>query len=268
MSHPMTNDRLLWGTPGGTPPSLAWRYASPQAFYPLAGRLVPWFAVAAALLTAAGLGLGLLVAPTDATQGDAYRIIFVHVPAAWISMVAYLAMGFWSALGLVLNTRLSFLMARALAPTGALMAFLCLWTGALWGKPTWGAWWVWDARLTSMLLLFLLYLGVMALQAAIDDPARGDRAGALLTLVGVINVPVIYGSVQWWNTLHQGASVSFTRAPTIATPMLLGLLLAAAGFWAYAIAVVLARVRRLIAEREHGAAWLRPLSLPRSAAAP
>jgi heme exporter protein C len=159
-------------------------------------------------------------------------------------------MAFWAVLGWVLNTRLSSMMARALAPTGALFTFLALWTGALWGKPTWGTWWVWDARLTSELILLFLYIGFMALQAATDDSRRGDRAGAVLALVGVVNVPVIYFSVQWWNTLHQGASISFKAAPTMANTMLLGMLLCALGLWAYAIAVALTRLRSIVLERE------------------
>ncbi|TAK90324.1 MAG: hypothetical protein EPO09_16895, partial [Aquabacterium sp.] len=199
-----------------------WQFAAPQRFYPWAGRLVPWLLVLALSLTLIGLYVGFFVAPTDHQQGDAYRIIFVHVPAAWLSMLIYVVMAFWAGLGWVLNTRLSSMMARALAPTGALFTFLALWTGALWGKPTWGTWWVWDARLTSELILLFLYIGFMALQAATDDPRKGDKAGALLALVGVVNVPVIYFSVQWWNTLHQGASISFKAAPTMASTMLVG----------------------------------------------
>ena len=179
------------------------RYASPSTFYPLAGWLAPTFAVLAAALAAVGLYIGFFVAPTDFQQGEGYRIIFIHVPAPWMSMFIYLVMAFWSAVGLAWNTRLSFMMTRALAPTGALFTFLALWTGAFWGKPMWGAWWVWDARLTSELILLFLYMGYMALQAAIDDPRRADRAGALLNLVGVVNVPIIYFSVVWWNTLHR-----------------------------------------------------------------
>ncbi|HEX5477730.1 MAG TPA: heme ABC transporter permease [Burkholderiales bacterium] len=224
-------------------------YSSPQTFFPLAGRLAPWFLAAAALLAVAGLYVGLFVAPTDAQQGDAYRIIFIHVPAAWMSMFLYVVMAFWAAVGLAFNTRLSAMMARALAPTGALFTFLALWTGSLWGKPTWGTWWVWDARLTSELILFFLYLGFMALQASIEDRRRSDRAGALLAIVGVVNVPIIYYSVQWWNTLHQGASVSLTSAPSMAATMLLGMLIMALSFWMYAIGAVLLRVRRIIVER-------------------
>ncbi len=231
-------------------------FSSPQTFYPLAGTLQPWFAALAALLCAAGLYIAFFVAPTDAQQGESYRIIFIHVPAAWMSMFLYLVMGFWSGVGLVLNTRLSSMVATALAPTGALFTFIALWSGALWGKPTWGTWWVWDARLTSELILLFLYIGFMALQAAIDDPRRADKAGAVLALVGVVNIPIIYFSVQWWSTLHQGASVSMKSAPTMAATMLLGMLVMALGFWMYSIAATLARVRCVILERERHTDWV------------
>ena len=231
-------------------------FSSPQSFYPLAGTLQPWFAASAALLCAWGLYIGFFIAPTDAQQGESYRIIFIHVPAAWMSMFLYLVMGFWSGVGLVLNTRLSSMVATALAPTGALFTFIALWTGALWGKPTWGTWWVWDARLTSELILLFLYIGFMALQAAIDDPRRADKAGAVLALVGVVNIPIIYFSVQWWSTLHQGASVSMKSAPTMAATMLLGMLIMALGFWMYSIAATLARVRCVILGRERHTDWV------------
>ena len=231
------------------------KYAAPQPFYGLAGQAVPWFGALALLLGLAGLAIGLLIAPTDAQQGEAYRIIFVHVPAAWMSMVIYVAMAFWAGVGLVYNTRLASILAIALAPTGALMTFIALWTGALWGRPTWGAWWVWDARLTSELILLFLYIGYLSLHAAIEDTRRADRAAALLALVGVVNVPIIYFSVKWWNTLHQGASISLSKAPSVATPMLLGLLVMTLAFWMYCIAVVLVRARVIILERERHAAW-------------
>ena len=235
------------------------RYAAPQQFYPLAGKLLPWLWALAVLLAVAGLAVGLLIAPTDFQQGDAYRIIFIHVPAAWMSMLIYVVMAFWAGLGLVLNTRLSSMLATALAPTGALMTFIALWTGALWGKPTWGTWWVWDARLTSELLLLFLYLGFMALQAAADDPRRADRAGAIVALVGVVNVPIIYFSVKWWNTLHQGSTINMTKAPSMASIMLLGMLLMVIAFWAYSIAAALQRVRAIILEREKDADWVAQL---------
>jgi heme exporter protein C len=232
------------------------RYAAPNMFYPLAGALAPWFMGVAVVLTVVGLYLGFFVAPTDAVQGEVYRVIFIHVPAAWMSMFIYLVMAFWSAVGVVFNTRLSAMMAQALAPTGAMFCFVALWTGALWGRPTWGAYWVWDARLTSQLLLLFLYFGFMALTRAIEDPRRADKAGAILALVGAVNVPVIYFSVKWWNTLHQGASVSLTRAPSMATTMLWGMLVLALAAWAYSIAVTLWRVRALILERERHTEWV------------
>jgi len=232
-------------------------FASPQRFYTLAGQLWPVFAALAAVLAAVGLWMGFFVAPTDAQQGEGYRIIFVHVPASWMSMFIYLVMAFWAGFGLAFNTRLSGMMASALAPTGALFAFLSLWTGALWGKPMWGAWWVWDARLTSELILFFLYLGFLALQAAIDDPRRADKAGAVLALVGVVNIPIIYFSVKWWNTLHQGASVSLTKSPSMATAMLWGMLIMGLACWMYAIAASLARVRCIILERERHTEWVK-----------
>jgi len=234
-------------------------FASPQTFFPLAGKMVPLFSLLAIGLGLVGLYIAFLVAPTDATQGESYRIIFIHVPSAWMSMFLYVVMAFWAGVGLVFNTRLSSMMATAIAPTGALMTFLALWTGAFWGRPTWGAYWVWDARLTSELILLFLYLGFIALQAAIDDPRRADKAGAVLALVGVVNVPITYFSVQWWNTLHQGASVSITRAPSMATTMLWGMLIMALAFWMYSIAVVLHRLRSIILERERRTEWVREL---------
>ncbi len=236
-----------------------YKFSSPATFYPLAGKLAPWFSAIAIILIAVGLYMSFFVAPTDYKQGEGYRIIFVHVPAAWMSMIIYLAMAFWAAIGLIFNTRLSGMMTTALAPTGAMFTFLALWTGAFWGKPMWGAWWVWDARLTSELILFFLYLGFIALQNAIEDPRRADRAGAVLVLVGVINIPIIYYSVQWWNTLHQGASVSVTSAPSMAAIMLQIMMLMAIAFWVYTFAVVFKRVRSIILEREADAQWVSEL---------
>jgi heme exporter protein C len=236
-----------------------YRFSSPQTFYPLAGTLAPWFGAAAALCAIYGLYISFFVAPTDFQQGEAYRIIFIHVPAAWMSMFLYLVMAGWAAIGLAWHTRLSSMMAVAIAPTGAIMTFIALWTGALWGKPMWGAWWVWDARLTSELILLFLYLGFMFLHAAIDDPRRADRAAAVIAIVGAINVPIIYFSVKWWNTLHQGASVSLTKSPTMASTMLWGMLIMSIAFWLYAIAAVLTRVRSVILERERNADWVRQL---------
>lgn len=232
------------------------QYAAPQRLYALAGRIYPLAFALAAVLTVVGLYLGFWVAPADFQQGQAYRIIFVHVPASWMSMLIYVAMAFWAWLGLSFKTRVSGMMTQALAPTGALCCFLSLWTGALWGKPMWGAWWVWDARLTSELILLFLYLGYIALTRAIDDPRRADRAGAVVALVGVVNVPIIYFSVQWWNTLHQGASVSLTKSPSMAAIMLWAMLVMTLAFWAYAVGMAFYRVRQTILEREQDAAWV------------
>jgi heme exporter protein C len=237
--------------------SVNWfRYASPASFFPLAGTMARGFGVAALVLAVIGLWLGLVVAPTDAQQGDAYRIIFIHVPAAWMSMFIYLVMAFWCAVSLVFNTRLAAMLAQALAPTGAVFTAIALATGSLWGKPTWGTYWAWDARMTSELILLFLYFGFMALRNALDDARRADRACAVLALVGAVNVPIIYFSVKWWNTLHQGASVSLTAAPRMATIMVAGMLVMSFAAWFYAIAVSLVRVRAIILERERGAQWI------------
>ncbi len=235
-------------------------FAAPSRFYELAGHLILLLYTAAILFAGAALYIGFFVAPTDATQGQAYRIIFVHVPAAWMSMVLYLVMAGWAAVGWAFNARLASMVARALAPTGAMFTFLALWTGAFWGKPTWGAWWVWDARLTSELILLFLYLGYIALVESIDDTRRADHAGALLALIGAINVPIIYFSVRWWNTLHQGATISMTAAPKMASTMLTAMLLMTIAFWAYAFAVVFTRTRAIILEREKNAQWVQALT--------
>src|SRR3982751_230924 len=240
-------------------PTHWYKFASPASFYPVAGKMIPWFATVAAVLALLGVYVGLVVAPTDFQQGDAYRIIFIHVPAAWMSMFLYLVMAFWGALALGFNTRLSAMMAQAIAPTGALMTFIALWTGSLWGRPTWGTYWAWDARMTSELILLFLYFGIIALRNAIDDPRRADRACAVLSLVGAVNVPIIYFSVKWWNTLHQGSSVSLTAAPRMAAIMLTGMLIMSFAAWFYAIAVVLMRVRAIMVERERGGHWLAEL---------
>jgi heme exporter protein C len=232
-------------------------FSAPPRFFALANAVNPWLWALAIALSLAGLYIGFFVAPTDATQGEAYRIIFIHVPAAWMSMILYLAMAFWAAVGWMLNARMASTLARAIAPTGAMFTFIALWTGAFWGKPTWGTWWVWDARLTSELILLFLYLGFIALVTSIDDLTRGDKAGALLAIVGSINVPIIYFSVRWWNTLHQGATVSLTSAPKMAQTMLLAMLIMTVAFWAYAFATVFTRAQALALERDADADWAR-----------
>ena len=239
-----------------------YKYASPKNFYALAGRLIPWLAAATALLLAFGLYQGLFVAPPDYQQGESVRIIYIHVPSAWMSMFVYVTMAGAAGIGLVWNIKLADLLARASAPIGASFTLITLVTGSLWGKPMWGTWWVWDARLTSELILLFLYLGFIALQAAIDDPRRAARAGAVLALVGVVNIPVIHFSVQWWNTLHQPASISSIGklgAPSIHPSMLIPLLVMAVAFTFYYFTVALIRMRAEILEREKNTRWVTDL---------
>jgi len=233
--------------------------SSPKVFYPIAGKMIPWFGALAGICAIIGLYVGFFVAPPDYQQGESYRIMFIHVGMAWMSMFIYIVMCIYATIGLIWNTRLSNMMASALAPTGAMFTFLALWTGALWGKPTWGTYWVWDARLTSYLILLFLYFGYMSLQAAIDDPQKASRASALLALVGIVNIPIIYFSVKWWNTLHQGMSVTVTDAPTMAPSMATAMFLMAFSFWMYTITIALMRVRNIILERERHAAWVTEL---------
>lgn len=226
----------------------------PQGFYFIAGKTIkPLFALAA-VLAAVALYLGFFVCPIDATQGNSYRIIFIHVSSAWMSMLIYVLMAVFSAFALATNNRMCSIFAAAMAPTGAFMCFLALFSGAVWGRPTWGAYWVWDARLTSELILLFLYLGFLALQSSIADIKRADKACALIALVGVVNVPIIYFSVRWWNTLHQGASIT-SRGSSIATIMLVTLLLMVAAFWIYSLAATFARTRTIILERERRETW-------------
>ena len=235
-------------------------YAAPARFYSLSGALLPWLWLLAVGLSLAGLYIGFFLAPVDKVQGNSYRIIFIHVPAAWISMLLYLAMAFWAAIGWAFKARMASMLARAIAPTGAMFTVLALWSGALWGKPTWGTWWVWDARLTSYLILLFLYLGYIALVEAIDDTRRADQAGALLAVVGAVNVPIIYYSVRWWNTLHQGATISASGGVKMADTMLMAMLLMTLACWAYAFAVVFMRARAIVIEREQHTAWVSALA--------
>jgi heme exporter protein C len=241
-------------------------FASPLRFYALAGALLPWCWATAVLLSLAGLWVGFGIAPSDFQQGNVYRVIFIHVPAAWMAMLLYLVMAFWAAIGWIFNARLASMVARAIAPTGLLMTVIACWTGALWGKPTWGTWWVWDARLTSFFILLLLYLGYIALTAAIDDARRAANAGALLAVIGAINVPIIYFSVRWWNTLHQGATIDVGSAPKMATTMLTAMLLMTFAFWAYSFAVVFTRARAIVLEQERDTEWVQGLATAAGAA--
>ncbi|TWB18613.1 heme ABC transporter permease [Nitrospirillum bahiense] len=225
------------------------RFANPARFLRIANAVLPWAAGLSAVCFAAGLYLGLIASPPDYQQGDTVRIMYIHVPAAWMSMFTYSTMAVAAAAALVWKHPLAEVYAKAAAPLGAGFTALCLLTGSLWGAPMWGTWWVWDARLTSVLVLFFLYLGYMALVDAFDDPARGNKAGNILLLVGAVNVPIIKFSVEWWNTLHQPASVFRLGGPTIAASMLWPLLLMAVAFQSYFFAVVILRIRAGLAAR-------------------
>lgn len=233
------------------------KLASTKNFYRLAEILTPVLALLCAGLIGVGLYLGLFVAPTDYEQGESYRIIYVHVPSAWLSMFVYMVMAFCSVLVIVWKMKLADIVAQVSAPIGASFTFLALATGSLWGKPMWGTWWVWDARLTSELILLFIYIGYMALRASIDNPATAARAAAVLALVGVVNIPIIHFSVDWWNTLHQPASIMKFDKPSIHPSMLLPLLLMALGFTVYYLFIILVKTRTVILQRESKSAWVR-----------
>jgi heme exporter protein C len=232
---------------------------SPKHFYRIAGRWIPWLATVCFLLMLYGLYQGMVVAPTDYQQGDSYRIMFIHVPSAWMSLFIYVVMAGAGAIGLIWHMKLAEVIAISSAPIGASFTFLALITGAIWGKPMWGAWWVWDARLTSELILLFLYLGVMALYSAVEDKRTAARATAILALVGVVNIPIIHYSVEWWNTLHQGPTVTKFDAPSIDLRMLIPLLVMAVAFKLFYLLVVLMRARVEVLERERNAQWVNEL---------
>ncbi len=233
------------------------KFSSPKHFYFLVERLAPWLTGVGLLALLLGLYVGFILAPEDYQQGNSYRIMFLHVPAAWLSMLIYLLMALYGLIHLVWRVRMADIMARALAPTGMLFCAIALWTGALWGKPTWGAYWVWDARITTQLILLFLYAGYIALHHAIDDRHKAAQAASLLALVGSVNVPIIYFSVQWWNTLHQGASIAPGSSPTMATVMFVALMLMTLACWMYAIVVPLRRAQTLILLSEGRSQWVR-----------
>ena len=233
------------------------KFSSPPHAYRLAGRLAPWFGWPAFLLIVAGLYGGLVLAPPDYQQGDAFRILYVHAPSAWMSMFIYATMAVAAAIGLVWRIKLAHAVAAASAPVGAWFTFVALTTGAVWGKPMWGTWWVWDARLTSELILLFLYVGLIALRASIDDRDRADRACAVLAIVGVVNLPIIHYSVYWWNTLHQGATITKLGKPSITGEMLWPLLTMMVAFTLYYGGVLMLRLRAEILRRERDASWLK-----------
>ncbi len=230
--------------------------ASPPHFYRFAATLEPWLLWPAWALLAIGLYFGLFVAPADYQQGDAFRIIYVHVPSAWLSMAGYAALAVASGIGLIWRIKLAHWVAHAAAPLGASFTFLALVTGSIWGKPMWGAWWVWDARLTSELVLLFLFLGYMALAQAFDDPRKGDRAAGVLAVVGVVNLPIIKFSVDWWSTLHQPATIARFGKPSISWDMLWPLLVVWLGATLLFAALTLLRSRAVILERERAQPWV------------
>ena len=232
------------------------RFGSPRYFYEFSGKWAPWFGWSSLVFMLIGLYLGLFVAPPDYQQGQSYRIIFIHVPSAWMSLFVYMNMAAAALVALVWKIKVADVVVTSCAPIGASFTFLALVTGSLWGKPMWGTWWVWDARLTSELVLLFLYFGVIALRAAIEDRTDGSRAAGILALVGVVNIPIIHYSVEWWNTLHQGATVTKLDAPSIHISMLVPLLLMAVAFMLYFAMALLLRARCEILDRERRSRWV------------
>ena len=234
-----------------------WKFSSPFLFYKYSSKLVIIFGSLSLILFIIGAYFSLFISPVDSQQGEVYRIIFIHVPSAWMSMLIYLVMGFWSFIGLIFNTRLSFILSHACAKTGAIMCLIALITGSIWGKPTWGTWWVWDARLTSELVLFFLYIGYISLFKSIESFKKADQVCAYIAIFGTINIPIIYFSVKWWATLHQGASLSFDGGSQIDSVMLISLLIMTFAFWFYCIAIILFRAKTIVIYRESQKSWLK-----------
>jgi heme exporter protein C len=234
-----------------------YRMGSPRWFYESTSRWLPWLGALTFVLLAGGLVWGLAFAPQDAKQGNSFRIIYLHVPASFLALAGYFLMATAGAIGLIWKMKLSYMVMKCAAPLGAVLTFLALFTGAVWGKPTWGSYWVWDARVTSMLILLFLYLGVLALQYAFDSKDVGNKASAILALVGTVNIPIIYKSVDWWFTLHQPATIRFTEAPSMHPDMFQPLLVMILGFYCfYAVALILS-VRVEILARERKTSWVR-----------
>ncbi len=235
------------------------KLGSPKWFYDISGKWLPWFAALSAILLIAGSIWALAIAPADYQQGNSFRIIYIHVPSAILAQSCFMMMAIAGAIGLIWKMKLADMFVKAAAPVGASFTFLALLTGAVWGKPTWGTWWVWDARLTSMLILLFLYFGVMALQAAIEDFATAAKASAVLALVGMVNIPIIKYSVEWWNTLHQPATFKLTEKPAMPVEMWVPLLVMLIGFYCFFATVILLRTRNEILERERRTSWVKKL---------
>lgn len=235
-------------------------YAKTENAYQLCLTLQPWLWGGALVCLTVGTIWGLAFAPQDYQQGDSFRIIYIHVPSAILSMSTYVAMAVAALVGMVWQWRTAYMAMIAMAPVGAVMTFIALFTGAAWGKPMWGAWWVWDARLTSELILLFLYIGVIALYGAFEDKQQGGKAAGIMALVGVVNIPIIHYSVEWWNTLHQGATISKFDSPSIAPEMLWPLLISLAGFAFFIAAVTTVRLRSEIVLREMHRPWVKRLA--------
>lgn len=235
------------------------KMGSPRWFYQISGKLLPWITLLAVALLLTGVVWGLAFAPADFRQGNSYRIIFVHVPASAIAMAGYMLMAFAAAISLIWKMKLAEVVMKCCAPIGAGMTLISLLSGALWGKPTWGTYWVWDARLTSMLILFFLYLGVIALYEAFEDNVSASKACAVLSLVGCVNIPIIYWSVEWWNSLHQPSTLKFTEESTMDMAMLQPLLIMIAGFYCLFGLLLLLYTRSEILDRERNTKWVREL---------
>ncbi len=231
------------------------KLGSPKWFYEISGRWLPWFAVAAALLIVAGCVWGLAFAPPDYQQGNSFRIIYIHVPAAFLAQSCYVMLAVAGAVGLIWKMKIADVAVQCAAPIGAWMTFVALLTGAVWGKPTWGAWWVWDARLTAMLILLFLYFGIIALGQAISNRDSAAKACAVLAIVGVVNIPIIKYSVEWWNTLHQPATFTITEKPAMPVEMWLPLLIMVLGFYCFFAVMLLVRMRLEVLKRESRTAW-------------
>jgi len=235
------------------------RLGSPRWFYQKTQRWLPWLSAITAVLLLVGLVWGLAFAPQDAKQGNSFRIIYLHVPASFLALVGYYIMAISGAVGLIWRIKLSFMVMKSAAPIGAALTFVALFTGAVWGKPTWGAYWVWDARITSMLILLFLYLGILALRYTFSVSEASDRASAILGLVGTVNVPIIYKSVDWWQTLHQPATIKLTGAPSMHPDMFAPLLLMIIGFYGFYFLTLMLFTRAEILHRERKASWVREL---------
>ncbi|GAB3106216.1 heme ABC transporter permease [Aestuariicella hydrocarbonica] len=244
---------------------MAWqwfhRLGSPRWFFEKTNAWIPWLAAISISLLIVGAVWGLAFAPADMKQGNSYRIIYIHVPASFLALAGYYTMAISGAIGLIWKMKLADMVMKSAAPIGAVLTFVALITGAVWGKPTWGTWWVWDARITSMLVLFFLYLGVIALQEAYQNQDTANKASAILALVGTVNIPIIYKSVDWWYTLHQPATIKFTSESTIHPTMLYPLLVMVVGFYVFYALVLLMRTRTEILSREKKTRWVQELAV-------